>query len=356
MRTTRRKFLAGSAAVTMAGVGSRNAMSQQPTLNIAWIRQFAPAALVQKEAELLKAEGVNVNMIGFTRGLDGVIAMQKGDADLADCLLGYSLVGTALSQGIDLTMVSGSSLRLTAIVIAPKHVPSDALDTKNLAYTGSQPAELLRGKTVAGARGSQQEFLLRSFLKANGMTIEKDIKFVDLKSNTDQALALQQGSVDAAIMIEPTALQTRLDGYGTLLTFGYDAERITTLNAPLVFRTDFIKKNPELVQRIVNAHVKAIKFYGSDREAWAKDTAAVTLFNPNTINHLMNSKGLGLDPKYWDNVELSYMLPIKKIQTFARNLFEAGFLPKDVSDLIAQHADFSFLAKATGMSPEQLGA
>jgi ABC-type nitrate/sulfonate/bicarbonate transport system substrate-binding protein len=355
MRLNRREVLAGTVATLAAPALISRANAASGSINLGWIRQFATAGIVQKEVELAKAVGLTVNQVGFNRGLDGLIAMQKGDIDMTDTLIGYTQVCVALSQGIDVTLVSGTSLGLTEILIAPKLLPSGSHDEKNRAYTGANAWELLKGKSIGGARGSQQEYHLRAYLKENNIDFEKDIKFVDLKTNTDQVLALRQGSIDAACVIEPTAIQARMEGYAALLTFGYDKARVTALNAGVLVRTDFLLKNRDIVQAFVDTHVKTMNLYKNDRALWAKETAAVTLFNPEALAHLMDPADLGLDPKYWENLDVSEKLPVTKIQQLAKTLFNGGAVPKDVSDEIPKHIDYSFLEKTTGMSKEQLG-
>jgi ABC-type nitrate/sulfonate/bicarbonate transport system substrate-binding protein len=353
---TRRKFLAGaSGALATPFIGTK-AFSQSTTIPLAWIRQFAPAAIVQKQMEFARAGGLNLELISFNRGLDGMVALQKGDVVASDILVNFSHFCMALAQGADFTVVSGSCQGLNEILISPSLVPAAELDKKNLAYTGGKPWELMKGKSVGCARGSHQEFILRLFLRKNGMDIDKDIKFIDLKSNTDQALALKQGSVDIALITEPTSTQARLDGYGILLTHGYEGNEFTKLNSPLIVRTDFMNKSPDVVQKLVDAHVKAIQHYHADRAAWAADTAAVTLFSKETLTYLMNPQSLGLDPKYWANVSLSWELPLESIKKLSSGLAQAGFIPQDVTDKVVPRIEYRFLEKATGKSKAELGA
>lgn len=351
-RMYRRQFVAGAAAATVIAGRAR---AQSKPIKLAWIRQFAPAALVQKEVDLAKADGLTVELVGFNRGLDGMIALQKGDAIGADCLVGYSQFALALSQGIDLTAIAGSCLGLNAVLISPRGIPKEHIDDKNKAYIGPEPWKLLAGKTVGTARGSQNEFTLRSYMTAHGMDFDKQVKFIDLKTNADQVLALQQGNIDVAALVEPSATQARMAGYGVLLCFPYDAGEFAKLNSALLVRTDAIKQYPNELQILVNAHVKAMNYYQANRGTWASDTAKVTLFDVPTMQHLMDPKSLGLDPKYWTNIEFSPRLPAKAIAEYAKSLFAGGILQKDVSGDIAAHLDYSFLEKATQMSASQLG-
>jgi len=355
MQTNRRRFLMTTGAVLAAPMISRSASAQLKPFKLAWIRQFAPGALATKAVEFAKADGLSIEMIAFTRGLDGMVALQKGDAIAANCLVGYSQLCLALAQGIDLTAISGGASGLNALLISPKNLPKEHIDEKNKAYIGPEPWKLLKGKTVGTARGSQMEFLLRSYMKKHGLDFEKDIKFVDLKANADQVLALQQGTIDVSATIEPSATQARMAGHAVLLSYPYVAGDYARLNSGIFARTDALKQYAAELQILVNAQVKAIKFYQADRATWVSDTAKVTLFDAPTMTHLINPQQLGLEPKYWANVDFDYKLPTDQLKLYAKNLYESGFVTKDVSEQLPAHLDHSMLAKATGLSKAELG-
>jgi len=354
-RVNRRNFLAGSAAALAAQWIPATGQAQAKSIKAAWIRQFAPAAVVEKGATLAKAEGVNVELIGFNRALDGMVAMQKGDIPLSYTLLGYSHFCLALSQGIDVTMIAGSNLGLNAILIAAKHLPKGQIDDKNKAYTGPDPWKHLAGKAIGTARGSQGEFLLRAYMKQHGLDLDKDAKFVDLKTNTDQALALQQGSIDVAVIVEPSATQSRISGHSVLLAFPYEPGSFARLNGGILVRTDALKQYRAELQGVINAHNKAVTFYRNDRSALVADTAKVTLFDASTLTHLMNPQSLGLEPKYWTNVDFDVRLPKKSIEEYARTLYQSGGIAKDVSGEVASHLDYTMLANATKLPVSELG-
>ncbi len=147
----------------------------------------------------------------------------------------------------------------------------------------------------------------------------------------------------------------RIDGYGLLLSHGYDAGDFVRLNSSLLVRTDAIETYRPEIQVMVDAHVKAIKFYQDNRAAWVADTAKVTLFDKNVLTHLLNPQELGLEPKYWNNIEFDVRLPVKPLQQMAHNLFVSKYVPSDVSGDIGKHVNYSFLEKATGKSRAELG-
>lgn len=355
LRSGRRTFLLGAGALVAAPMIARRAHAQLRPVKLAWIRQFAPAALVQKEVEIAGELGLEVELVGFNRGLDGMIALQKGDAIAADCLVGYSQLCLAISQGIELTSIAGSAVGLNAIIISPKVLPEGDVDPLNKAYVGGEPWKHLVGKRIGSARGSQMEFLLRSYLNEHGIDFGRDVTFVDLKTNADQVLALQQGDIDAAALVEPSATQARMSGAGVLLAFPYDAGPYANLNSSLLVRSEALQGYPDELQVLVQAHVAAIEFYQNDRAAWVSDTAKVTLFDEETLKHLMNPSDLGLDPQYWANVEFDYRLPLEALQLFAKNLHASGFVERDVSQELPNHLNYSMLERATNRSRAELG-
>lgn len=356
MSLSRRTVLTGMGAAGLVPMLGKSALAQtQAPINMAWIRQLAVSSVVQKQANLAAANGFPVELINFNRGLDGMVALQRGDVVASNCLVGYAQFFIALTQGIDLTLVAGACSRLNEIVVSPSILAQADIDSRNLAFSGEKPWEVLRGKKVGTARGSYQEFVLRSFLKSNSMDIDKDIVFVDVKTNADQALALQQKAVDAIVSVEPSAAQTRLDGYGILLSFGYNPGDFLALNNLMLVRTDLIKERPDAVQELVRSQVEAIDGYKADKAAWIKDTAEVTLFNNDTLTHLFDPESLGLDPRYWANVGIDWQLPRENIKQLASELYKVGFITTDITDQIDDRLDYSFLEKATGRPIAELG-
>jgi ABC-type nitrate/sulfonate/bicarbonate transport system substrate-binding protein len=355
--STRRCFLVGAGSVLAAPMitGRASAQAKLRPVKIAWNRQFVPAAVVQKGADLAAEAGLQVELVNFTRSLDGMVAMQKGDVFIANCLIGIPQFSLALSKGIELTAISGAVKNTVAVIASRQALPKDQIDEKNVVYIGPDPWKQLVGKKVGFARGSAAEFLLRSSMKANGLDFQKDIQFVDVKSNGDQVLALQQGGIDFAVLAEPAGVQTRIAGYGVLLAYPYAAGEFTRENTPFVVRTDALEDYKAELQVLIDAHVKATKHYQDNLAEWVKDSAKVTLYGQTALDHLMDPERLGLDPKYWANATLGLMLPVQDLQSYAKALFADGFIQQDVSDQIERHLNYSFLSNATGAARADLG-
>ena len=46
---------------------------------------------------------------------------------------------------------------------------------------------------------------------------------------------------------------------------------------------------------------------------------------------------------------------MKALQLYAKNLFDSGFVQKDISEELPNHLNYSMLSKATKMSKSELG-
>lgn len=321
-----------------------------------WIRQFAPSAVSEKEVEILKRNRQSAELVAFNRGLDGLVAMENGDIDYTAYLLGYTHLIQAMAENIPVKVLAGSGSGISEVLIRPDLIPDGDYDDVNKAYAGDNAWELMRGRKVGIARGSTQEFITRSYLNFHDMSFETDIEFIDLKSNTDQLIALERGDVEIAVPIVPSATQARVEGYGALLAHPFDAGDFTRLNTALIVRQGFIDEAPESAQAVVDAHVEAVDFYNASAAQWVEDTVKVTLFDQEVIQHLMFPDLLGLEPELWQNVFIDYVIPVEEVQKLAAELFEAGFVEQDVSDQIPDVVDLSLLEQSTGKSASELGA
>ncbi|MDD2468009.1 MAG: hypothetical protein PHI97_28865 [Desulfobulbus sp.] len=60
-------------------------------------------------------------------------------------------------------------------------------------------------------------------------------------------------------------------GYGRTLASPYFGESVGTINAALLVTRDMIEKNPEAVQKLVNAHAGATEALNRDQARWLRE-------------------------------------------------------------------------------------
>ncbi len=114
-----------------------------------------------------------------------------------------------------------------------------------------------KGKRFGYEKGSIEEFFTLYALEQNKLSVS-DIISIDLdpQKATD---ALTNGTIDVATTFEPAMSMALAKMHGNKLYTSADAPGVIT--DILTFRSDFIDKNPDTIQAIVNAYFKGVKYW-----------------------------------------------------------------------------------------------
>ena len=123
----------------------------------------------------------------------------------------------------------------------------------------------LKGKTIAYVPGTMHHALLLDVLERAGLNPETDVELVRIDF-FDMGQALQDGKIDAFCSGEPYPSEAIVKGYGRVLNYPYFDDSIDTINAAMIVTEDTIKENPELVQDLVNAHLKASDYLTENKD------------------------------------------------------------------------------------------
>lgn len=113
----------------------------------------------------------------------------------------------------------------------------------------------LKGKEIAFNKGSASHLYLSTLLKKNGMK-DEDVKAVEMKAS-EAASALMAGKVPAAVTWEPHITKAAAAGNIVLSTTKDTPALIADV---LALHEDFVKANPDAVQKIVAALSEATDF------------------------------------------------------------------------------------------------
>ena len=123
----------------------------------------------------------------------------------------------------------------------------------------------LKGKEVAYHKGSASHLYLSTLLKKNGMK-DEDVKAVEMKAS-EAASALMAGKVPAAVTWEPHITKAAAAGNIVLSTTKDTPALIADV---LALHEDFVKANPDAVQKIVAALSDATDFIQKNPDEAAK--------------------------------------------------------------------------------------
>lgn len=218
------------------------------TLDISYVRApFNLQMMVMKEQQLLEKEmaaaNVNVKWHEITSGSKQAQALASGDLDIAGVMNTASVL---MANG------AGNPVRILAGVARPADTFA-IVGAKN----GPRTVAELRGKKIAGPKGTVLHQTLVAALVKEGMTI-KDVEFVQME--LPQAFAaLQSGQVDAALLAAGAIMNAEREGAKIITT-------ATGLTEPLLVMAtgeEVAKKHPDWIDSVIRAHDNAA--------AWIRD-------------------------------------------------------------------------------------
>jgi ABC-type nitrate/sulfonate/bicarbonate transport system substrate-binding protein len=129
-------------------------------------------------------------------------------------------------------------------------------------------SEDLKGKTVGVTTfGSLTDFLVKYLARQKGLTPDKDFALLQIGTDSDRFLALQQGKIQGATLSHPNFIFAQRAGFHVLWDFfkevDYPWSEIATT------RTQ-IKQDRDLVMRYMRAHLEGIARFKQDPDLGKK--------------------------------------------------------------------------------------
>ncbi len=227
------------------------AVASGETLNISYVKApFNLQMIVMKEHKLLERElaplGVAVNWTEIIAGARQTQALASGDLDVCGVMNGASVL---MANG------EGNPVRIIAGVARPT-------DTFALLGKKGGPGSVkeLKGKTVAGPKGTVLHQLLAAALAGEGLSLA-DVNFVQMDIPQSFA-ALEGGRVDAALLAAAFVLKAEREGGRILAT----ASGLISPKLAVTASGEFVKKRPDLVEKVVAAHDAAWRWIKANHQ------------------------------------------------------------------------------------------
>lgn len=227
------KTLALALALSLA---ASPAFAEKGALNISYVKSpFNLQMIVMKEHKLLEKKlepkGIKVQWHEIDSGAQQATAMASGDLDVGG-VLNTTSVQMANAEGNPVIIIAGAS-RPTDVfaIVGQENGPKTFAD--------------LRGKTVAGPKGTVLHQLLVAGLTKEGMTI-RDVKFVQM-GIPQSFSALMSGKVDAALIAAGALVKAKQAGKPVIAT----ATGLVTPILAMCASKKFIEEQPELLKDVV---------------------------------------------------------------------------------------------------------
>ena len=183
----------------------------------------------------------------------------SGPQDVQSAATGQTDFGGAFGGAV--AKLVGSGAQIKAVI---NYYGGDDIDFGAYYVPADSPIRTARdliGKKIAvNTLGGQNEADIFNYLRQEGLSVE-EIKQVELVTlpPVNQEDALRRGQVDVAGL--SGQFKQRADAAGGLRILWDQNSQYGPFNGgPYVFRTDFIKKNPDAVRAFVNGVGKAIQW------------------------------------------------------------------------------------------------
>ncbi|MFC9972810.1 ABC transporter substrate-binding protein [Spirillospora sp. NPDC127200] len=255
--------LAGAGTLSACGDDSGGGKSGSGEVRLGFFPNITHAtALVgikNKTFEKHLGAGVKLRTQSFNAGPAAVEALFAKGIDATYVGPNPAINAWAKSKGKAVKIIAGAASGGVALVVKPEI--TSVAD--------------LRGKRIATPqKGNTQDVALRHWLKTQGLKTDLagggDVKVIP-QENSLTLQSFAEGKIDGAWVPEPFASRLRLESKGKVLV---DEKSLWPggkfVITHLLVRTDFQKEHPELVEKLLEAHVEANQFINDDKAAAAK--------------------------------------------------------------------------------------
>jgi NitT/TauT family transport system substrate-binding protein len=217
---------------------------------------YLPTVLAEQLGEYKKA-GVQVELVDFKGGSQSLTAVIGGSADVVSGYFDHCVNLAAKNQALEAFVVYDRYPGL-ALVVGPKQTA-----------TIKSVKDLKDKRVGVSAPGSSTDFFLKYLLSKNGVD-PNSVGVVGIGLGATAIAAMEQGSVDAAVMLDPaiTQLQGRNKDliilsdtrtqHDTLAVFGGEYP-----GGALYTKSGWIAAHPKETQALTNAIVATLKWIHS---------------------------------------------------------------------------------------------
>lgn len=204
-------------------------------------------SIVEKSASwLANSLGMDVEYAQIDSGADQTAALASGDIQILNAVGGTSVI-LAAANGADIKIISMYSRSPEAFMMFSN---DETLTTP----------ESLRGKTVAGPKGTNLHELLVAYLATGNMTID-DVDYISMDIPSSLA-ALEGNSVDVALLAGANAYNCMKDGKH-LITTGKDLIAATILTATT---QEYYDANKDVIDAFMTAQKEIVAYMADNHD------------------------------------------------------------------------------------------
>lgn len=224
---------------------------------------YLPLTIAERKG-YFRDEGLDVQIVDFPGGAKALQAMLGGSADLVSGAYEHTITMQAKNQHIVAVALQG---RYSGIILGVRK-------SKAASYQSSK--DLKGMKIGVTAPGSSTNHFVNNLLAKSDLKPD-DVAIVGVGATAGAVAAMQKGEIDAISNLDPVI--TRLETAGDIVVM---ADSRTAKGMKDIYGgayhagciyvpSEFVKKNPNTVQAVVNAMVRAVRYL---QKATDKDIVA----------------------------------------------------------------------------------
>jgi NitT/TauT family transport system substrate-binding protein len=298
---------------------------------------YLPLTIAERRG-YFKEEGLDVEIPDFAGGSKSLQALMGGSADVVSGAYEHTINMQAKRLPIREFVLQGRAPQIV-FAVSKKTMPN---------YKGMSD---LKGKKIGVTAPGSSTSMMASYVLANAGMTAKDVSFIGVGASSTAVAALRSGQIDVMVNLDPLitmfqkaneitivrdtrTLKDTVDVYGGLMPA-----------ACLYTKEEFIKANPNTVQALTNAMVRALK--------WLQKATPDEVADAVPESFLLNDRELY--KAAWVNVKEAMspdgmmsadgpQVALKMLQTFETSL-------KDKKIDLGQTWTNSFVEKANKLHP-----
>jgi ABC-type nitrate/sulfonate/bicarbonate transport system substrate-binding protein len=286
--------------------------------------------------------GYDVTFQPFTKVTDLTAGLASGRIDVGQ--IDYTGLVSLIDQGFPVVAISGEVNGGSDFIVSPQ-LKVKAGDWQGFKSLVDQRKAAGHKIQIASQFGSVQDIELRLELPKHGIDPDNDVTMINVPYE-GMAQALQRGSVDAAIPVQPFAASIIEQKFGTHFAFPYDQAAGSLTNVVVVSKS-YLAKNPEKVAAIATGMNKLLPYLKTPagQKAWADAVSKYTNVGKSSVNTALKQ----LTP--------DATMPFAQVEAIASAMYDRKLIPSKVTaQQIQDHIDYDPLAKASGRTTKALGA
>jgi ABC-type nitrate/sulfonate/bicarbonate transport system substrate-binding protein len=327
------------AACSSAGSASPGGPASKQTIVVA-----APECAHCLAMALLPGEipGYNVKFESFGTLTELTAGLASGAISVGQ--IDYTGLVSFIDKGLPIVAISGEVNGGSDFVLSPsqKLPANDWTAFKALVAKDKAAGAPLK---IASQFGTVQDIELRLELPKYGINPATDVDMVNVPYQ-GMAQALHNGSVQAAIPVQPFAAAVTNGGFGVHFAFPYN-QAAGNLTNVVVVNKNFLTQHPAEVAAIVTGMRNLVPYLktAAGQAAWAAAIEKYTGTSATDVETAMKQLTPDID------------MPFAQIQAISSAMFTQNLITTDLSkQTLLAHVDYAPLAKATGDSQATLGA